>query len=523
MGRYLNLTTKGFEESIQSEIYVDKTGIISLLNRMIDTEQKYVCVSRPRRFGKSMTVKMLSAYYNVEADSDKLFCTMEIGADSTYKKYLNKYEVVLINMQEFYSRNSDIDLMLRKINGEVCRELKKRYPNVEYTDGESLVETMYDIFLSANKTFMILIDEWDCIFRESGCGEEGWRKYLNFLRDWMKDKPYISLAYMTGILPIKKYGSHSALNMFTEYSMTNPKRMGCYMGFTGDEVERLCTQYQVSFEDVRAWYDGYSFEGASAIYSPKSVVECLTSRIFDNYWNQTETFEALKMYIQMNYDGLKDSVIEMIAGNRVKINTGSFTNDMKTFHTADDVLTLLVHLGYLAYDFERKEVYIPNKEVRNEFLNAVNVIGWSEVTMAVKNSEKLLGRLWEKDENAVAAGIEKAHQDNVSILQYNDENSLSCIVSLAFYAAQEYYMIFREMPAGKGYADLVWLPRKNHPDKPAVIIELKWDKSAAGAIAQIKNKNYPAALEGYAGTVLLVGINYDKDTKTHTCIIEESI
>lgn len=522
MGRYLNITTKGFLESIQSEIYVDKTGMIAMLNRMIDTEQKYVSVSRPRRFGKSMTVRMLSAYYNTEADSDRMFHNMEIGEDSTYEKYRNKYEVILINMQEFYGGNTDMDLMIHRINSGVCRELRKRYPKVSYTDAESLVETMYDIFLATDRTFIILIDEWDCIFREMGCGEEDWRKYLNFLRDWMKDKPYISLAYMTGILPIKKYGNHSALNMFTEYSMTNPKRMGCYMGFTGDEVEKLCGQYHMSFEEVKAWYDGYSFEGISSIYSPKSVVECLTSRIFDNYWNQTETFEALRVYIQMNYKGLKDSVVEMIAGNRVRIDTGSFTNDMKTFHTADDVLTLLVHLGYLAYDFKRKEVYIPNKEVRNEFLNAVKIIGWDEITEAVKNSEKLLNSLWEGDEEDVAAGIEKAHQDHASILQYNDENSLSCIINLAFYAAQEYYMIFREMPAGKGYADLVYLPKSKYPEKPAMIIELKWNKDVKGAIAQIKEKNYPSALKGYGGKILLAGINYDKETKRHTCIIEEA-
>ena len=517
MGRYLNLTTKGFRESIQSEIYVDKTGMISHLNRMIDTEQKYVCVSRPRRFGKSMAVKMLSAYYNAEADSSEMFRGMEIAKDSTYEKYRNKYEVVLANMQEFYGGYADVDLMIRRINDVICREIQKRYPDVEYTDEGSLVETMYDVFLATDRTFIILIDEWDCIFRESGCGEDGWRKYLNFLRDWMKDKPYISLAYMTGILPVKKYGNHSALNMFVEYSMTNPRRMGCYMGFTGDEVEKLCMRYQVCFEDVKAWYDGYSFEGLPSIYSPKSVVECLTSHVFDNYWNQTETFEALKVYIQMNYNGLKDSVVEMIAGNRVRINTGSFTNDMKTFHSADDVLTLLVHLGYLAYDFERKEVYIPNKEVRNEFLNAVNAIGWDEITAAVRNSERLLDSLWEKDEKAVAAGIEKVHQDNVSILQYNDENSLSCVLNLAFYVAQEYYKVFREMPAGKGYADLVYLPRAKYPDKPALIIELKWNKGAEGAIAQIKNKNYPAALEGYTGTVLLVGINYDKEIGRASC------
>lgn len=521
MGRYLNVTTKGFQESVQSEIYVDKTGIIALLNQMIDTEQKYVCVSRPRRFGKSMTVKMLSAYYNEEAESSTLFDHLEIGSASTYQAYQNRYEVVLINMQEFYGRNSNMDIMIETICNGVCRELVRKYSDIEFTNDSDIVETMYDIFLTKDKTFIILIDEWDCVFREQKCQEEDWKKYLDFLRNWMKDKPYISLAYMTGILPIKKYGSHSALNMFTEYSMTNPKKMAPYMGFTESEVQALCEKYQMDFEEIHTWYDGYSFEGISSVYSPKSVVECLSSRIFDNYWNQTETFEALKVYIQMNYDGLKDKVVEMIAGNRVKINTGSFTNDMQTFHRADDVLTLLIHLGYLAYDFEKKQVYIPNKEVSHEFLNAVTVIGWSELITAVNDSEQLLISLWNEDEAAVAAGIEKAHQESASILQYNDENALSCTVSLAFYAAREYYMMFREMPAGKGFADLLYLPRKKYPDKPALMIELKWNKDAQGAIEQIKEKQYPDALKGYEGAVLLVGINYDRESKKHSCRIEK--
>ncbi len=521
MGRYLNVTTKGFQESVQSEIYVDKTGIIALLNQMVDTEQKYVCVSRPRRFGKSMTIKMLSAYYNEEADSDGLFRDLEIGSAQTYEKYRNRYEVILINMQEFYGRDSDMDSMIRTISTGICRELVRKYSDIEFTDPTNLVETMYDVFLSADKTFILLIDEWDCVFREQECPETEWKKYLDFLRNWMKDKPYISLAYMTGILPIKKYGSHSALNMFTEYSMTNPKKMAPYMGFTESEVRILCEKYHMDFEEVHTWYDGYSFEGIASVYSPKSVVECLSSGIFDNYWNQTETFEALKVYIQMNYDGLKDKVVEMIAGSRVKINTGSFTNDMKTFHRADDVFTLLVHLGYLAYDLEKKQVYIPNKEVSHEFLNAVTVIGWSDLIAAVNDSERLLYSLWNEDEAAVAAGIEKAHLESASILQYNDENALSCTISLAFYAAREYYMIIREMPAGKGYADLLYLPRKKYPDKPALILELKWDQDARGAIAQIKEKQYPAALKGYEGDVLLVGVNYDRGSKRHRCRIEK--
>ena len=210
---------------------------------------------------------------------------------------------------------------------------------------------------------MIIIDEWDCIFREYKNNIDEQRKYLDFLRDLLKDKSYIHLAYMTGILPIKKYGTHSALNMFSEFSMTNPRQLTSYVGFTEDEVNELSERYNISLSDLKEWYDGYHFGENETIYSPKSVVEAVTSGICDTYWNQTETFEALKMYIELNIDGLKDAVISMMSGEKIPVNTATFANDMTTFCTKDDVLTLLIHLGYLGYDFQAKCVYIPNREV----------------------------------------------------------------------------------------------------------------------------------------------------------------
>lgn len=523
MGRYLNVTNKGFRESLQSKIYIDKTDMITFLNRLIDTEQKYICVSRPRRFGKSMAVKMLSAYYNCGADSSGLFCDLKISTDASYQDHLNKYDVVWINMQEFSMGDVTIEAIIGNLNKSICRELQNKYGNIEYTMPDSLVDTMYDIFAVTEKPFIILIDEWDNIFRERKGDTEAQKKYLDFLRGWLKDKPYIGLAYMTGILPVKKYGTHSALNMFDEYSMTDPRELAEFVGFTEEEVKALCAEYKMDYEEAKYWYNGYSFPDVSEVYSPKSLVSAMLTQRYSDYWNQTETFEALSVYIQMNYDGLKDKVVEMIAGAHVKINIGSFTNDMTTFHASDDILTLLVHLGYLAYDLNHKEVYIPNREIEMEFLNSINAIGWNEVATAVENSEKLLQSLWNGDEKAVAYGIERAHEENSSILQYNDENALSCAISLALYAAQEYYMIIREFPAGKGYADLVYIPRKKYADKPAMIIELKWDKNVIGAISQIYEKNYPKDLKGYQGEVLIVGMNYDKNTKEHDCKIEKIV
>lgn len=525
MGIYLNPGTIEFQESINSEIYVDKTMLIERTNAALRTKQKYMCISRPRRFGKSMAADMLAAYYGKDYDSAALFDGLEISHCETFSTHLNKYNVFKINMQEFLSMTQNVDKMLKVLQKRLIKELKYNYP--EYVDCDNLVFAMQDIFSYTGQSFIVLIDEWDCLFREYKQDEEAQRKYLDFLRVWLKDKGYIALAYMTGILPIKKYGTHSALNMFMEYSMTDPGNMAEYFGFTEKEVENLCIEYGMNIEETKAWYNGYGLYSHNkqedilySIYNPKSVVEAMLRHRFGNYWNQTETYEALKMYIQMNMDGLKDAIIEMLADNSVRINIGTFHNDMTTFATRDDILTLLVHLGYLTYDVEKESVRIPNKEVAQEYINAISTMDWKEVISSINNSRKLLEALWNLDSDKVAAGVDKAHEE-ISILQYNDENSLSCTISLAFYFAREYYTMIRELPTGKGFADICLIPRKIHMDKPAVIIELKWDKSVSGAIAQIKEKKYIDALSEYQGNLILAGINYDKKIKKHSCLVEK--
>ena len=525
MGIYLNPGTIEFQESINSEIYVDKTMLIERTNAALRTKQKYMCISRPRRFGKSMAADMLAAYYGKDYDSAALFDGLEISHCETFSTHLNKYNVFKINMQEFLSMTQNVDKMLKVLQKRLIKELKYNYP--EYVDCDNLVFAMQDIFSYTGQSFIVLIDEWDCLFREYKQDEEAQRKYLDFLRVWLKDKAYIALAYITGILPIKKYGTHSALNMFMEYSMTDPGNMAEYFGFTEKEVENLCIEYGMNIEETKAWYNGYGLYSHNkqedilySIYNPKSVVEAMLRHRFGNYWNQTETYEALKIYIQMNMDGLKDAIIEMLADNSVRINIGTFHNDMTTFATRDDILTLLVHLGYLTYDVEKESVRIPNKEVAQEYINAISTMDWKEVISSINNSRKLLEALWNLDSDKVAAGVDKAHEE-ISILQYNDENSLSCTISLAFYFAREYYTMIRELPTGKGFADICLIPRKIHMDKPAVIIELKWDKSVSGAIAQIKEKKYIDALSEYQGNLILAGINYDKKIKKHSCLVEK--
>lgn len=363
MGSYLNPGSKGFQESLNSEIYVDKSGLIEKTNAVINTRQKFICVSRPRRFGKSMAADMLAAYYDRGEDTASLFDPLKISKTGSYQQHRNQYDVLKVNMQEFLSMTHSMDEMLTMLQKYLVFDLTDHFQKVRFRDESNLIQVMKDIYAKTKRSFVILIDEWDCLFREYQQDQDAQKKYLDFLRAWLKDKDYVALAYMTGILPIKKYGSHSALNMFTEYSMTDPGDLAEYFGFTEQEVAALCDKYQMNFEEARAWYDGYdliahrqSGDVHYSMYSPKSVVEAMLRHKFGTYWNQTETYEALKIYIQMDMDGLQDSVVRMLAGERVKVNTGTFSNDMTTFSCKDDVLTLLVHLGYLTYDSSSETV-----------------------------------------------------------------------------------------------------------------------------------------------------------------------
>lgn len=520
MGNYLNPGNGRFQQVINSKIYVDKTELIGYTNSILQTEEKYVCVSRPRRFGKSIAASMLAAYYSRGCDSREQFVEYKIAGDESFEKYLNQYDVIFLNMQDFLSRSQDMTEMLSRLKNIVMRDLKKEYPNIDYFDDTDLIQSMQDVYIQTNCPFIVIVDEWDCVFREHRRDKETQEEYLDFLRDFFKDKEYIYLAYMTGILPIKKYGTHSALNMFQEYSMLNARNLAEFVGFTEKEVLALCEEYGMDMGDMKNWYDGYYFEETGSIYSPRSVVSSLLAKKYDNYWNQTETFEALRIYIDMNFEGIRDDVLMMMAGERAPVNVSRFANDMTTFETKDDVFTLLIHLGYLAYDFDHKCVCIPNNEIRNEFVNAVSGSDWGEVSQALRNSAQTLEGIWKNRPEQVLEGIEQAHFET-SHIQYNDENALSYTISLALYTARNFYTVYRELPGGKGFADMVYIPRKKFPDKPALVIELKWDQSAQGAIDQIKNKQYCRSLEDYEGNIILVGINYDKASREHTCVMEE--
>ena len=517
MGIYLNPENVDFQEVLNSKIYVDKSELIQYTNSVLRTTQKYICVSRPRRFGKSMAANMLTAYYSRGCDSKELFQELKIATHPDFEKHLNQYNVIHLNMRDYLTESENMKQLIQFVEDDLLDELQQEFSDLRMPRRKTLVKVLEQAFAQYKIPFVFIIDEWDCIFRVHKSDATSQKEYLDFLRNLLKDKSYIALAYMTGILPIKKYGEHSAINVFYEYSMTDASPIEEFTGFTEQEVRQLCKQYNMPFSETKKWYDGYCVDGVS-IYNPKSVVEAMLRGKFSNYWTQTETYEALKIYIQSNEFGVQDVILKLLAGEKEKIDTTTFSNDMVTFATKDDVLTLLVHLGYLTYNAETKEIWIPNDEVMEQFISTVKVMGWGSVVTALETSEKLLQATLSGDEQTVAELIEQAHQANASILKYNDENALSCVISLAYYSAQKNYTLHREMPAGKGFADIVFEPNRNC-NLPALIVELKWGHSAEEAVKQIKKKDYLDCLQNYSGEVLLVGINYDKE-KHHTCKIE---
>ena len=527
MALYLNVGNESFQESLNSIIYVDKSPLIEILNRSIKTKNKYFCLSRPRRFGKSVTAQMICSYYAKGQDCSPLFDDLEIASFDDYKKHLNQYDVISINISDEFSRAShNVKSMTDILTKSIVRELKEEYPNCAISSPEFLDLTLQEVYNYSKVPFVFVIDEWDCIMREKKEDPDSLKQYLEWLKAIFKDKPYVGLAYMTGILPVKKYGSHSALNMFTEYSMTEPLNLGQYIGFTENEVKDICKQHDVAFNQMQQWYDGYSFKDVPHIYNPNSVVNAATYKKFISYWTKTETFESLQEYINMNMEGLRDDIVKLIAGEDVIVDVSTFSNDMVTFHSKDDVLTLLIHLGYLAIKGSTNLgviVHIPNEEIKLEFKTCVkNNNRYAGVYDLIKNTDVLLNDIWSLNSEAVAKIFDEAHQDHTSILTYNNENSLANVISISlFLSTTNTYNVVRKLPTGKGYADLVYLPKPG-VNKPALLIELKFDKSAQTAITQIKEKNYLQFFKDYKGEVLLVGINYSKDTKTHQCIIERA-
>ena len=507
----------GFKELLNGRIFVDKSNLIEETNKRISTKEKWICISRPRRFGKTMALEMLAAYYTKGIDSEDLFKGLDAEKVRTFYKHLNNHNVISINFSDYFDNSNTIEDSIKELSRRLIKDLDNAYPDI--IQGEEDLYLCLDMICQIKgEKFIFLIDEWDCIFRVRKGKKKEQEEFLNFLRLLFKDKSYVELVYMTGILPIKKYNTGSALNMFREFTMLEPKSFAPYFGFTEDEVHRLCDiSEKIKLDELKIWYNGYYMEGVGDIYNPRSVVEAIGEGKCMDYWNRTGGFSELEEYITQDFDGLENAVTRLVAGESIAVNVLGFSNDLDSFQDRDEVITALIHLGYLTY--VNGKVKIPNKELQEEFGNTVKKLQWGVVSKLLNQSKELLQATWNRDSEAIARMMEDVHDGMQEFKEYNNEHTLKCVIHLAYYAAVDYYRLEFEANAGKGLADCVMIPRRS--GIPGIVIELKYDKSPEEAIQQIKHRNYVKKLEGITDSILLVGINYDKKSKRHQCIIEE--
>lgn len=525
MGMFVNPDNSAFRVALNSEIYVDKSGLIEYTNNVLNTLQGYICNSRPRRFGKSVTANMLAAYYSRGCDSESMFADLEIGHSSDFKKHLNKYDVIHLDIQWCIEPSGGPEHIVDYISEKTIAELKEYYPDVVNGKNESLPETLSHINAATGKKFIVIIDEWDAIIRDEAADVNVQEKYINFLRGMFKGTEptkYIQLAYLTGILPIKKQKTQSALNNFDEFTMLGAGRLAPYIGFTEDEVLKLASKYHQNFDEIKKWYDGYQLNDYH-IYNPRAVVSIMLRGEFKSYWSETASYDTIVPLINMDYDGLKTSIMEMLSGVEASVNTATFKNDTLSIANRDDVLTYMIHLGYLGYNQKTKSAFIPNEEIRLELTAAAESRKWNEMLEFQQDSEALLNATLDMDGEAAAEQIEKIHNEYASVIRYHDENSLSSVLAVAYLGAMQYYFKpVRELPTGRGFADFVFIPKPEYISTyPAMVVELKWNKSAATAMQQIRERRYPDSIAHYTGDILLVGISYDKKSKVHECLIEK--
>ena len=520
---FVNVDNHLFQRVRNSE-YVDKSELITLTNNIINAEKCFICVTRPRRFGKSVTVKMLNAYYSKGCDSKALFSDLKIASSPDFEKHLNQHDVFYLDMMEFADNKDNGNKYLENLDNDVVSELKDTYP--EYFDKDKSY-SLPEAIRCLKKKFIFIIDEWDFVFRQYPNNTKLHENFIDLLRSLFKGggENFVELVYMTGILPIARYNTQSALNNFSEYTILNPGRFAKYYGFAEDEVKTLCEKYQLDFETTKFWYDGYKV-GEYELYNPNSIIELIDHRRFDSYWSNTSAYGIVTEAINLNFEGLKDDIIKLCSGDTISIPR----TEIKSFNTADlkfknkvAIYIYLVHLGYLGYDDADATIYVPNEETRVELLNSVKESHWPKFESALKLSEQVVAATYNKDSETVSNLLSKIHEDKVPALEYNNESALRYVVLMAYLATESYYLApLNEFPTGKGFADIVYLPMSaNAKDKPALIIELKKDASSKIALEQIKDRDYVSRVKEYTDNILLIGINYDSKTKQHSCTIEK--
>lgn len=542
MGYYVDPNATLFAASRKDDIFVDKSGLISFTNRLIGKGRNKICVTRPRRFGKSSALNMLAAYYSCGCSSKTLFEDLQIARDPSFLEHLNKQHVIYLDVQSLWrefgseekedqEEDREISQFLSFLQNRVICALKEVFPYPDLCE-KSVAGVLKTIHSKDERNqFIFLVDEWDVIVRDPQVSQRQKSKYIDFLTSIFKGgdiEQCIDMAYMTGILPIIKYiqdtDQQSLLNNFVEYSMVRPGVLAQFMGFTEPEVADLCLQWNMSLDKIKTRYDGYHLGEEKSVYCPESVVMALTGRFIDNYWAGTSGFRVVLDFLRVNLPGLSDAVQSLLAMEPVQIDPTKFMNNVNMISSVDDVLTVLVHYGYLSYEEDSRTVRIPNVEVKREFTKAIyemNTANFTKLQSIVNDSMHLLEDTWAGNEEKVARQIQKVHNYKTSPMNYNNEEALKGVINLAYIAADAYYEMIPELPGGEGYADIAFIPQ-NSVHK-AMILELKWNQKAKTALDQIKERNYQGRLRHYK-QILLVGISYEKGTKKggkkHACKIE---
>ncbi len=532
MGMFLNsqISYKAYKAAIKDPYFVDKSELIGELIPLLGRRNRYVCITRPRRFGKTVMANMIGAFFEKTQDKN-LFDGLAVSRNKMYTQYLNKYDVVYIDFSRGPELCTSYQAYITRIIDGLKKDFRDEFPEVEADNAKAIWDILQEINEKTNKTFIFVMDEWDAVFHMHFVKEEDRKEYLLFLKYLLKDQPYVEFAYMTGVLPITKYSSGSELNMFTEYNMVEAEKFGSYFGFCDEEVDRLYQIYQeltetprFSREDLRLWYDGYYTAVGKRLYNPRSIVLALTDNQLRNYWTSSGPYDEIFYYIRNNVEAVRDDLVLMAAGERVTADIGQYAANSMEIGSREQIYSAMVVYGLLTY--ADGKVFIPNKELMtqfNEMLLSKDSLGY--VYQLARKSEQMLQATLSGNTKVMEEILQFAHDSEAPILSYNNETELSAVVNLCYLAARNRYRVEREEKAGKGYVDFIFYPERRDGD--CLILELKVDNTPEDAIKQIKDKKYALRFQGklgeaqkYTGRILAVGIGYSRKTKKHCCKVE---
>ena len=520
MGDFINTGNAGFRESRNGK-YVDKSGLISFVNAQLFTKNKFFCVTRARRFGKTLAAEMLCAYYDKSCDSHELFDDLEISTNptlnKTYLDHLNKYPTIYVDMTDFVSdKPVPGSNVVDSTKFALLEDLKKEYPNIDL-GGKEYKDALIEVYNKTGEEFIFIMDEWDAVLREFADDKEIVKDWIDFLRGLFKNTRLSKVfagVYITGILPFIKDDSQSALNNFWEYNMIEPMGLENYFGFTEDEVQTLCGENGMDFPLVKSWYDGYTVGDATSIFNPSSVMKAISSKKVGLYWRTTGAGDELSQHLRYE---MKSDVEALMRGESIPVDITSFENSIKDIGSRDKVLTMFIHLGYLSYN--NGEAHIPNMELLLYFASCIKNADLGGLTRVISRSEEMLECIRKGKSERFSELMSLCHDDVCGSVEYNNGQALYTTLRESLIFAQRDYILHREYPTGKGFADLVLIPRPNR-NIPGIVIELKWDKNVQGPISQIKERDYTQKVFEYTDNVILVGINYDKNSKVHECTME---